>query len=184
MKTRWLPCFLIVAACSVPADAQTFAVGVGAGLTKPEDIQESPWFTGNVRLYPRPWLALEPEVGYWRNTDTEQGCIPDLDVCFDAEARVRDITAGVNVLVMRPSGMFQPWGGGGVGAHFLETDVTFPEFVQGGSTTRTELGIHFLAGIDINATDRIAWFVSGRYDTILDTDINQFKAYGGIRLKF
>ena len=184
MRTRWLSCFLIVAACSVPAEAQTFAVGVGAGLVKPDDVHNTPWFTGNVRFYPRAWLAVEPEVGYWTNTSDDQGCIPDLDVCFDAEARVRDITTGVNVLVMRPSGMFQPWGGGGVGAHFLETDVMFAEFDQGGSTTRTELGIHVLAGIDINATDGFAWFVSGRYDTVLDTDIDQFKAYGGVRFTF
>ena len=184
MRTRWLPSLLIVGMCAAPASAQSFSVGVGAGLVKPNDVQASPRFTGNVRFHPTSWLAVEPEIGYWRITDNEQGCISDLDVCFDGRARVDDLSAGVNVLLMRPSGTFQPWGGAGVGAHFLETDVSFPEFDQGGSTSRTEMGIHLLAGVDINATDRIAWYVGGSYDVILDTDFDQLKAHGGIRFKF
>ena len=184
MSMRWLSSLLLVGMCAASASAQSFSVGGGAGVVKPEDVQEAAWFTGNVRFHPTAWLALEPEIGYWRNTDSEPGCIPDLDVCFDAEARARSLTAGIHGLLMRPSGTIQPWGGAGLGAHFLETEVTFPEFGQGGSTTRTELGLHLLVGIDVNATDRMAWFVSGRYDTILDTDLDQITAYGGVRFAF
>ena len=184
MRTRWLSCLLVLASLVAPAYAQDFSVGAGVGLVKPQDVNASPWFTGNVRFRPSSWIGVEPEFGYWRNTDNEQGCVPDLDVCFDADARVRDISIGANVLMIRPTGRVQPWGGAGLGAHFLETDLTFSEFDPGGSTTSTELGIHLLGGVDFNATDRVAWFAAARYDIITDTDLDQFKAYGGIRFKF
>ena len=184
MRTRWLACLLAVTSMVAPAFAQEFSAGAGVGVVKPEDVDASPYVTANVRLHVMSWLAVEPEFGFWRNTNSEQGCIADLDVCFDAEAMVQDISVGANVLLIRPTGAIRPWGGAGLGAHFLETELMFSEFDQAGGTENTELGVHLLGGVDFQMTDRVAWFGAARYDIITDTDLDQFKAYGGVRFIF
>ena len=96
MRTGYLLCFLAVTFCAIPAEAQDFSVSVGAGVVKPEDVDASPLITGTFRVQALRWLVVEPEVSYWRNTSNEEGCIPDLEVCFDTDARVSDLTTGAN----------------------------------------------------------------------------------------
>ena len=184
MRTGYLLCCLAVIVCTSPAEAQDFSIGVGAGFVKPEDVDASPLIMGTIRVQALPWLVVEPEVSYWRNTSDEDGCIPDLEVCFGTEARISDLTTGVNVLLIRSSGRVRPWGAVGIGAHFLETEVTFDDLGQTGSTSQTEFGTHLLGGVDVNLTDRLVWYAAGRYDTVIDQDIQQFKAYGEIRFAF
>ena len=157
MRRRGLACLLVMMSLATTAEAQDFSVGGGVGVVKPEDVDASPWLTGNVRFYPTPWMAVEPEIGYWSSTDRAQSCVPDLEVCFDAEARVEDLSVGANVLITRPTGRVRPWGGVGLGAHFLESEITL-QFDQGGSTENTELGVHVLGGLDVHTSDRVAWF--------------------------
>ena len=185
MTTRWLWGALALASlAATPAYAQGVSVGGGVGVVTPQDVDASPWYTASVRLHPMSWLAVEPEFGFWRQTDSEPGCVPDLEVCFDAEATVQDVSIGANILLMAPGGRVRPWGGVGLGAHFLEAEVTFAESGRTSAVEQTELGVHFLGGLDVGITDRLSWFGAARYDVIPDVDLDQFKAYGGIRFTF
>ncbi len=169
---RWLLSLLIVGAMAGGATAQDNSIGFGAGFVDPEVVDGTLWFTGNVRLKVANRLVLEPEVGYWSKSEKLPGI---------AEASIKDLNAGVNVLyVPTTSGSVEFAIGAGVGAHFLKGEVGVLD-VFNESETETKLGIHLLASLGYKVTGGFGVFASVRYDLV--SDINQFKVYAGVRFK-
>src|SRR5712691_1875837 len=103
---------LAVTALSLSAartDAQS--IGVGAGIVKLEnDDAHSLFLTGNLRFRLLGPIMLEPEVGYWKRTET----IPAGELKFE------DFNVGGNALLVFPGRALSLWGGAGLGWHFLD----------------------------------------------------------------
>ena len=156
---------------AVSANAGEAAIGIGAGYVDPADVGGTAWFTGNVRFKVSHSIAIEPEVGYWKKSESIPGLI---------DVSIKDLNAGVNVVYLAPVGSSVVVSlGGGVGAHFLKGAVGVPGFEQ--SESETKFGGQVFGGVDFKVTGSIALFANVRYDLV--SDINQFKAYGGIRFK-
>jgi hypothetical protein len=152
------------------------ALSLGAGLVDPEDVGSSFWITANYRFRIAERLRLEPEVGYWKNSED----IPGLDVS------VEDLNFGVNaVYTLADSGAsVVPWAGAGLGLHLLKGVVDFDQdgIDDGAEGTDSEFGIHLLGGADFVMSDDLALFAAARFDIV--SDLNQFKLYGGVRYRF
>jgi opacity protein-like surface antigen len=158
-----------ILAASPGAWAGDTAIGVGAGYVDPSDIGGTAWFTANVRFKLGESIALEPEAGYWKKSESVPGLL---------DASVKDLNTGVNVLYLVPAGdKVEVWLGGGVGVHFLSGSVGVLGFEE--SESETKFGGQLLAGLDLKVTTSVALFAAVRYDLV--SDFNQFKAYGGFR---
>lgn len=154
------------------ANAGETAVGLGAGYVDPSDIGGTAWFTGNVRFKVTESVAIEPEFGYWKKSESIPGLI---------DASVEDINVGANVLYLVPAGEKVLVSlGGGVGAHFLKGAVGVLGFEE--SDTETKFGGNIQAGLDFKVAENVALFANVRYDLV--SDFNQFKVYGGVRFGF
>lgn len=158
--------FLVAAGSASAGDV---GIGLGAGYVDPSDVGGTFWLTGNVRFKVAESVAIEPEVGYWKKSESVPGLI---------DASVKDINVGANVLYLIPSGEKLLISlGGGVGAHFLKGAVGVLGFEE--SESETKFGGQLLAGLDFEVAANVALFANVRYDLV--SDFNQFKAYGGIR---
>ena len=156
---------------AVSANAGETAIGIGAGYVDPADVGGTAWFTANVRFKVSHSIAIEPEVGYWKKSES----IPSL-----LDVSIKDLNVGANVLFTAPVGSKVVVSlGGGVGAHFLKGAVGLLGFQD--SESETKFGGQILSGLDFEASESIALFVNVRYDLV--SDFNQFKAYGGIRFR-
>lgn len=165
----------LIAACVIiagRASAGETAVGLGAGYVDPSDIGGTAWFTGNVRIKVAESVAVEPEVGYWKKTESIPGLL---------DVSVEDINVGANVLYLVPAGdKVVASLGGGIGAHFLKGAVGALGFEE--SDTETKFGGNIQAGLDLKVAENVALFANARYDLV--SDFNQFKVYGGVRFGF
>lgn len=144
--------------------AQAAALGLGAGVVQIEDADSSQlWVTANVRLPVGENFALEPEVGWYRESEDEV----TLDV----------INLGGNALfVYSAAEQVELWAGGGAGAH------TYRVSVGDESESETRLGIHFLGGVDLKLSDSLKLFGAIRYEIIqADESFHQWKLYAGLR---
>jgi len=156
---------------AVSANAGETAIGIGAGYVDPADVGGTAWFTGNVRFKVSDSIAIEPEVGYWKKSESVPGLV---------EVSIKDLNVGANVVYLAPVGNSVVVSlGGGVGAHFLKGAVGVLGFEE--SESETKFGGQVLAGLDFKIAENIALFTYVRYDLV--SDFNQFKAYGGIRFK-
>jgi hypothetical protein len=72
---------LVIAAS---ANAGEAAIGIGAGYVDPADVGGTAWFTGNVRFKVSDSIAIEPEVGYWKKSESVPGLV---DVSIRPEHR-------------------------------------------------------------------------------------------------
>jgi hypothetical protein len=156
-------------ATTVSARAEGVRIGLGAGYVDPSDVGGTAFFTGNVRFDVARNVALEPEVGYWKKSESVPGLV---------DVSIKDLNFGVNVLYQFPtSGSLRFSAGAGLGAHVLKGAVGVLGFSE--SASETKLGGQLLAGLDLKVSSAVALFANARYDLV--SDFNQFKVYGGVR---
>jgi len=156
-------------------------LGLGAGAVRPdvgsESLRSTAWFTGNLRLKVSRYVAVEPEAGYWKRTETVAG----------VELSLEDLNFGGSALIIIPADRVEIWGGAGGGGHRLKGTLA-PGLGLSASESRTKFGWHLLGGIDIKLSDHAAVFGAGRYDRIKgdaaqdERDLDLTKLYGGLRL--
>src|SRR5262249_53935489 len=122
------------------------------------------------------FLALEPEVGYWKKTETFLG----------VESSLEDLSFGGSALIIIPASRIELWGGGGAGGHRIKGKLA--GFGTSVSESQTKFGWHFLGGIDLKLSDHAAIFGAGRYDRVKgdatagEPDLDETKFYAGLRL--
>jgi opacity protein-like surface antigen len=147
------------------AHAQGIAFGLGAGVVKIQDVDDSKlWATGNLRLKLGERFALEPEVGWYGDSE---GSV-SLDV----------INFGGNALFLFPVDPIEVFLGGGGGGHMFRVSS------GAGSDSETKAGLQLLAGADLQATDSLRVFGAIRWEMIQAEveNVKQWKFYLGIRL--
>lgn len=162
-----------LAAFASPARAG--GLGVGAGVVDVENAPESSLFlTGNIRFKLLGPINLEPEVGYWRETET----------VAVVERRSEDLSLGVNGLLVAPLHPIEIFAGAGLGAHFIDRSAGVAGLTSESDETRT--GVHLLAGLDFKVSDTLNLFGAARRDSFGDDaeEPAQTKIYGGLRFKF
>lgn len=159
---------------SLPARAA--GLGVGAGVVDVDEAPESSLFlTGNLRFRLLGPVNLEPEVGYWKQT--QEG--------IAVATRSEDLSLGVNGLLVLPLHPLELFAGAGLGAHFVDRSAGIGGLVTETSETRT--GVHLLAGVDFTVSDTLNFFGAARRDSFGDAvedEPAQTKFYGGLRFKF
>lgn len=106
---------------------------------------------------------LEPEIGYW-----------DGDVSSD-------LLVGLNIVGGMPFNAVEFWVGGGVGFHFLDSDLALPN----GDDSSDALGINAHFGVDVSVSKKLSLFGTGRFDLVDDDrDELEGKAAVGLRFRF
>lgn len=167
---------LIGLAALAASPAGAVGLGVGAGVVDVEQAPESALFlTGNIRFKLLGPVNLEPEVGYWKQT--ESGVLVD--------TRSEDLSLGVNGLLVAPLHPLEVFAGAGLGAHFIDRSAGIGGLTSESSQTRT--GVHLLAGLDFRVSDTLNFFGAARRDSFgdqSDDEPTQTKFYGGLRFKF
>jgi hypothetical protein len=157
------------------ARAEGPSLGLGAGVVSTEATSNTVYVTGNFRVPLVPFIALEPEVGYWKKDYSFLG----------ATVSAQDLSFGGNALAIIPIHPVSLWAGAGVGAHELKGSFNVPG-LGSGAASATQLGVHLLGGVDFDVAPRVKIFGAARYDTIHENprsdDIHETKFYGGVRL--
>jgi hypothetical protein len=184
MIRRVISCsFLLLILFQVPLMAQSF--GVSMGIQKPGDDRY--WLSGSYRMYLRENFSLNPEIGYSRTSRTDEFCLDPLG-CSESNALFRDLNVGMHALYTIPKDRFSFSFGGGVGAHFLKSEVSIdnndpirPDIEL--SSSDIQPGLHFLGEFDIAVTDRLSVFLVNRSEFVRKFNDN-FKLYGGVRWRF
>ncbi len=183
MKRLILAGAALLALAALPARSTTAddtSLGLGIGRVKPEvessSLGNATWYTGNLRLKVSRYLALEPEVGYWKRTETVLG----------VESSLEDLNFGGSGLLILPTSRVELWAGAGAGGHRIKGKLA--GFGASVSETQTKFGWHVLGGIDLKLSDHAAVFGAGRYDKIKgdesksESDLDETKFYAGLRL--
>lgn len=168
---------VFAAALSAAGPAAAGGLGVGAGVVKLQHSSDSSLFlTGNLRFKLLGPIALEPEVGYWK--ESASGAL--------ASASSEDFSVGVNGLLVLPARPLELFGGVGIGAHFIDRKAGLAGLTSDASHTKT--GLHLLAGLDYVVSDTLDLFGAARRDSFSgegsDAEPSQTKFYGGLRFKF
>ncbi len=153
-----------------PVREERFAVSVGGGFVKPEDIGGTVGLSTGLRYRVTGRTFAQIEVGYWKKTEGKLTSVSNSELSLGG------------TLVWRFPATRQVYAflGGGVGLHRLKTTVEF-----GGaqaSQTDTRGGVHLLNGVDVSLGRRLSAFAIGRFDVV--SDLSQFKIYGGLRYGF
>lgn len=152
------------------AEAQGLSIGLGAGTVDPQDSRTALWLTANLRWKLAKNVVIEPEVGYWKKSETTA----------DLDSSLKDMSAGANVLYRVPRKRLTYFVGGGLGVHVVKSSVRIADF-DSESDTEIKQGLHFLAGLDIKLAGALSVFGAARFDAVADVD--QSKLYGGLRFK-
>ncbi len=152
-------------------------LGAGAGQVAPEGVNDTVCVAGEVRLGLGRHFALQPDLGYWKRTETTAG----------VSVSASDFSFGATALVLLPARPVLFFAGGGPSIHRLAGDVGYYGFSVS-SDTATRVGIGVLGGLDVEISRSVAFFVAARYDWVsLETDnpdsVNQRRLYGGFRLR-
>jgi len=106
---------------------------------------------------------LEPELGYW-----------DGDVSSD-------LLLGINIVGGMPFNAVEFYVGGGIGIHFLDSDLVVP----GGDSSDEALGVNAHFGVDVSVSETLSFFGMGRFDLVDDDrDELEGKAAVGLRFRF
>jgi opacity protein-like surface antigen len=170
---------LTLVACAglaaTPLAAQSLAVG--AGIVKPSETGETSLFlTANIRLKLLGPIHVEPEVGYWKDSQT----------ALAGQVSSEDLSVGANALLVIPGRAIEVFGGAGLGLHFLDRSGGVAGLPSRSDQTKTALQL--FAGLDVKLSDALSLFGAGRYDVLgrddPDEELHQKKLYGGLRLRF
>jgi hypothetical protein len=187
---RWLQVSALVGAsllCAHLASAQSsddaggipnYALSVGVGLVEPAGQTET-YSTAALRIrlsrgeagdQPRATQGyLEPEVGYWKSTDSR--------------FKGSDTLVGINLVGAFPFAVAETFLGVGVGAHFIDRQILQSNANLHGSETK--LGANAQFGVDLHLTPHFSLFGASRFDLVQGAkDSVQNKIYLGARLRF
>jgi opacity protein-like surface antigen len=162
---------------AAPAPAADVWLGAGAGQVAPEGVNDTVCVAGEVRLGLGRHFALQPDLGWWKRTETASG----------VSVSASDFSFGATALVLVPVRPVTFFAGGGPSIHYLAGDVGYYGFkVSSDSVTRVGIGV--LGGVDVAISRSVAFFVAARYDWVsLETEnpdsVNQRRIYGGFRLR-
>ncbi len=160
-----------------PVGAGDVWLGAGAGQVKPEGVNATVGLAGELRLGMGRHFALQPDLGYWKRSETVSG----------VSVSASDFSFGATALVLLPARPVLFFAGAGPSIHRLGGDVGYYGFsVSSESLTRVGLGV--LGGLDVEVSPSVAFFVAARYDWVsLDSEspdsIDQRRLYGGFRLR-
>ncbi len=162
---------------ALPAEAGDIWLGLGAGQVKPENINATVVWSGELRLGMSKHFALQPDIGYWKRSETVSGI----------SVSASDFTFGVTGLLVMPLRPVTLYIGAGPSVHHISGDVDSYGFSVA-SDSLTRVGLAAVSGIDIGISQGFAFFLGARYDWVpLETDdpdnLNQRRLYGGFRLR-
>jgi hypothetical protein len=171
---------------TTPASAQAFIFRTGVGTVHPQDLPPTWGAVLELYYYPAPHWGLGSDVGFWRQVETRCEWIPSASRPFCEDVRFQDVTVSlsfaVEATVHRGIRLFA---GSGFGSHALEARSDSLRFGFGDSRiggSEIRIGFQAFAGVDLPISKRWGFFLLGRYDGV--ADVAQWKAYGGLRLRF
>jgi len=104
---------------------------------------------------------LEPELGYW---DGDTGS---------------DLLLGINIVGGMPFNAVEFYVGGGIGIHFLDSDLVVP----GGDDADEALGVNAHFGVDVSVSEGVSLFAMGRFD-LVDDDRDELEGKAAVGLRF
>jgi len=104
---------------------------------------------------------LEPELGYW-----------DGDVSSD-------LLLGINIVGGMSFNAVEFYVGGGIGIHFLDSDLVVP----GGDSSGEALGVNAHFGVDVSVSEGVSLFAMGRFD-LVDDDRDELEGKAAVGLRF
>jgi hypothetical protein len=152
-------------------------VGAGAGHVKPEGVDATVALSGEVRLEMGRHFALQPDIGYWKKTESASG----------VSASASDLSFGVTALLLLPARPARFFAGAGPAIHHVGGDVAYYGFSLAAESL-TRVGLAVLGGVDLEISPSFAFFVAARYDWVsLESEtadsLDQRRFYGGLRLR-
>ncbi len=160
------------------ADIGFKAVGVKAGLVKPEDVDGTIGFGAIVDLgIFAPQFGWEAEIAYWKKSESKN----------NVEASVRDIAilSSCKYSFPVPESQFIPFLGAGLGIHLGKFEVKQTQQFFGSqkqSKSETKFGFHILGGTEMKFSPEINGFAELRYCFV--SDINQLWLMAGAKYYF
>ena len=157
-----------------------YALGVGYGLVNldeeafEDDVEPYLMASFRIRMGKNKGARkgmrgyLEPEVGYWdRNSNGNESS---------------DFLLGLNIVGVQPLGAVDFFVGGGLGAHFIDSDIQLDDERLSDSATSLGANAHF--GVDVQLSRKVSLFAAGRFDIVEERDDLEAKAYMGLRFFF
>jgi hypothetical protein len=153
---------LTLAASSAPAAHAAGAVVGIDGMTATVMQQKQSSFSGlGLRARMRSASLVSnieflPFIEYWRNTSTVQP--------FNIRSSRSDATLGVDARFVGAYGGFKPYGGAGLGLHFLHTEVEAPDLgLAHGQNSLVKGGLSLLGGATFALAGKLENFVEVKY---------------------
>lgn len=120
-------------------------------------------------------LTLMPTLEYWRNSANLKD--------FNIEAAEKDLAVGLDARYEMEFGTWQPYAGGGLEAHFINSRVSAPEIgVPEASENHTKVAPNLLAGLQLAPLGPIQSFLEAKYAFV--SDFKQFKLNWGLGVNF
>jgi hypothetical protein len=103
-----------------------------------------------------PEIELMPTFEYWQNTSRVDA--------FDIELRRRDATLGGDARWVFHAKSWEPYGGAGLGLHFLNSEVRAPRYgTPHDSKGLIKGGFNLLAGIQSNPSTKLGSFLELKF---------------------
>lgn len=178
LVVRFLVVALLLAVSAALARAQTFG---GVDLMNSTIFQQhQSSFSGlGARVSLRsasiaPGFDLLPSIEYWRNSTTVER--------FDIHTVRKDATLGADVRYSFRHEGWNPYIGGGLGIHFLTSEVSAPRLdLPHASYSVIKGGFSALAGMEFPLTSRLTNFLEVKYHHL--SDYRQLKINMGIGWK-
>ena len=161
----------------VHARAGDLWLGLGAGWVEPEGVNATVGFGGDLRIELSPHFAVQPDVAYWRRSETVSGVsVSASDISFGATF--------LGLVRLRPVRLY---GGAGPSIHHIGGNVASLG-VRVASDSLTRVGLAVLGGLDLEISRSVAFFFTARYDWVplegTDPDsLNQGKLSLGFRFE-
>jgi hypothetical protein len=162
------------------ARAGDTSLGIEAGYVDPKAMESTVYFAGDFRFHLSKSFALAPNLSFWKKSPKVLG----------VTVSVGDFHFGANALwVIHAGRSIEIYAGAGGGFHHVSGDLV----IRGGSAISgavTKPGLDVLGGIDFRAGRSLSFFITARYDWILDlggkdpSRLDQTKFGGGFRLRF
>ena len=159
------------------AEAADVWLGAGIGQVKPEGVNATVGFAGEMRFELGRHFAIQPDLGYWKRSETLSGI----------SVSASDFSFGATALVLLPLRPVRFYAGAGPAVHHISGSVdSFGLSIASDSLTR--FGLAALGGLDIHISRSFVFFLAARYDWVSLEDaevdnINQRRLYGGFRLE-
>jgi len=174
-------CVLALSNATAQTNLGFMGVGVRLGYVSPEDVDGTfglGVFADLGTFAPR--VMFEGYADYWSSSE---------DIPTGGEASARDIVLGARAKYAFPVNhpKIQPYIGGGLGIHFVSTEVSTPAIDMGGGViipamtlddSTAKLGLDFGGGMNFNVNETTA--IQGELWYGIVSDVNQFSAKVGV----